>query len=449
MTETTDRADEPDGLPLPDAATPSDTTPADRRPGGTGPPRVGAWAWSFVGVVATIAIVVLALSAVSEIVLPLTLAAVLAVVFKPAVGALRRHKVRPSLAAGLVVLGLLALVTGVVVASVRGIVEQADEIGTLTDAAVETADDELDAVGVDAAAFDDARSAIAAAAPMISVGVLTHLVAGVGTLIGLASGVILGALIMYYLLKDGQRLRHKVVSQFGPAVRDDVDGFIGDACRTLRDYGRGRTDHVRHRVGGHRPRQPPARPPAGVHHRRGQLRRRLHPLHRCLPRRRPRRDRRPRRRGPADAVVMLVVVLAANLLLENFVEPKVMGDTPRHPPAGGARRHRAGRAHRRHRRAHPGRPRLRDRPQRHHPLLVSGPRRAGRRPRRTDRATPLPMTAAEATDAAAGAARSALDDGEAGNHPGRVTTAATPDAILPPCAHGWLSSWCSPSSSSA
>ena len=31
--------------------------------------------------------------------------------------------------------------------------------------------------------------------------------------------------------------------------------------------------------------------------------------------------------GPGVAVVMLVVVLAANLLLENFVEPKVMGRT--------------------------------------------------------------------------------------------------------------------------
>jgi putative heme transporter len=59
-------------------------------------------------VVATI-IVVAALSAVSEIALPLTFAAVLAVIFKPLVGILERDRVRPALAAGLVVLGLLVL----------------------------------------------------------------------------------------------------------------------------------------------------------------------------------------------------------------------------------------------------------------------------------------------------------------------------------------------------
>ena len=49
-------------------------------------PKLGVWAWSFVGAVATTIILVLALGAVSEIVLPLTFAAVLAVIFKPLVG---------------------------------------------------------------------------------------------------------------------------------------------------------------------------------------------------------------------------------------------------------------------------------------------------------------------------------------------------------------------------
>ena len=57
--------------------------------------------------VATI-IVVTALAAVSEIVLPLLFAAVLAVVFKPLVGKLERRGLKPTLAAGLVVLGLIA-----------------------------------------------------------------------------------------------------------------------------------------------------------------------------------------------------------------------------------------------------------------------------------------------------------------------------------------------------
>jgi len=56
-----------------------------------------------VGFVAAAIIVVVALGAVSEIVLPLTFAAVLAIVFRPLVGILQRHRFRPTLAAGLVV----------------------------------------------------------------------------------------------------------------------------------------------------------------------------------------------------------------------------------------------------------------------------------------------------------------------------------------------------------
>ena len=61
--------------------------------------KVGVGAWSFVGFVAAAIIVVVALGAVSEIVLPLTFAAVLAIVFRPLVGILQRHRFRPTLAA--------------------------------------------------------------------------------------------------------------------------------------------------------------------------------------------------------------------------------------------------------------------------------------------------------------------------------------------------------------
>ena len=51
-------------------------------------------------VIATV-IVVTAFGAVSEILLPLLFAAVLAVIFKPVAGSLERHGFKPTLAAGL------------------------------------------------------------------------------------------------------------------------------------------------------------------------------------------------------------------------------------------------------------------------------------------------------------------------------------------------------------
>ncbi len=93
-------------------------------------PRLGVWSWSFVGFVVASVIVLTALAAVSEIVLPMTFAAVLAVMFKPLVGTLQRRGLKASPAAGLIVLGLIVLMLGVMVATVRGVADQTDRSAT-------------------------------------------------------------------------------------------------------------------------------------------------------------------------------------------------------------------------------------------------------------------------------------------------------------------------------
>jgi predicted PurR-regulated permease PerM len=285
-------------------------------------PKVGIGAWSFVGFVAASAIVVAALAAVSEIALPLTFAAVLAVIFQPLVERLERRKLKATYAAGLIVVALLALMVFVLVATVRGVTEQTDQISASVDAAISEANDSL---AVDQAALDSARASIESAGPTIGNGFLTELVSGFDKLIGLASGVILGALIMYYLLKDGTRLRRSVVAQFDSGLREEVDDFLGDAGRILRDYGRGRTAMsaivavvigvasllmglplvftivVVNFIGGYIPY-------IGAFLGGGLA------VIIALG-----------DGGLPQATVMLLVVLVANLLLENFVEPKVMG----------------------------------------------------------------------------------------------------------------------------
>ncbi len=326
MTDTTDVTDERStadgGGPPADRRAALTVEPVVRR---IPMPKLGVWSWAFVGFTAAAVIVVIVLGALSEIVLPMTFAAVLAIIFKPLVGVLQRHKLKPTLAAGLVVLGLLLLMAGVVVATVRGVTEQADQISEVTDEALANAAEQLEAVGVDQAALEDARAATEAASPLIGGGVPAKLVEGVSSIIGLVSGIILGSLIMYYLLKDGNRFRRVVVEAFGPALRGDVDAFLGDSFRILRDYGKGRsimsaivavvvgvaavvlglplvfTIMVVNFIGGYIPY-------IGAFLGGGLA------VIVALG-----------DSGLPAAVIMLVVVLASNLLLENFVEPKVMG----------------------------------------------------------------------------------------------------------------------------
>jgi putative heme transporter len=286
--------------------------------------KLGIGAWSFVGVVVAVTIILLALAAVSEIVLPMTFAAVLAVCFSPLVKALRRRGLKGSLAAGLVVLGLLALAALVGVSTVQGVTQQTAEIASSVDAAIDNASSELDA---DEASLETARESIESAAPAVREGFVTHLAGGVDKLVGLAAGLVLGALIMYYLLKDGSKLRRSVVAQFAPSSQEEVDGFIGDSCRILRDYGRGRTIMsaivaifvavvalllglplvftilVVNFIGGYIPY-------IGAFLGGGLA------VIVALG-----------DGGIDTAVIMLVAVIASNLLLENFVEPKVMSKT--------------------------------------------------------------------------------------------------------------------------
>jgi hypothetical protein len=133
-------------------------------------------------VVAATIIVVAALAAVSEIVLPLTFAVVLAVIFQPAVEILVHHRFKPTIAAGLVVVGLLALMAGVVVANRPG---RDRASGSDRRRGRRGAAQSVDALGVDRASLvDAARAAVEKASPAISGGFLTNLVSGIDTLIG-------------------------------------------------------------------------------------------------------------------------------------------------------------------------------------------------------------------------------------------------------------------------
>ena len=226
----------------------------------------------------------------------MTFAAVLAICFKPLVGTLQRQGLKPSLAAGLVVLGLLALAVGVFTATAKGVIDQADQIGELADQAIDKAADESEAAR--------RRQGGARGRPCGDRG-------------GRAGGrrgrphppgrpVRLGA-------RPGQRHDPRLADHVLPAqgrqrlpAGRGRQGEPGDPGRRRRLHRRllplapqlrqGPQRHVGRRLGGDRRRQPADGPPDRLHDHGGELRRRLHPLHRRLPRRRPGRDRRPRRR---------------------------------------------------------------------------------------------------------------------------------------------------------
>ena len=215
--------------------------------------------------------------------------------------------------------------TIVFVATARGIVEQRDEIGASVDAALANAGDDL---SVDQEALDEARAAAEETTPAVAEGFVTKIVSGVEALVGLAGGLILGALIMYYLLKDGTSIRRSLVAK--------VDALDPGRRRQLH-HGR-LPDPPQLRAGPHRRCPPIVAVVVGV----AALLLGL-PLVFTIIVANFIGGYIPYigaflggglavivawgDGGIGVAAVMLLVVLASNLLLENFVEPRVMGRT--------------------------------------------------------------------------------------------------------------------------
>ena len=281
--------------------------------------RAGRWAWAAVGIIVLAAIVVSALAAVGGLVLPIVFGIVLAVVFRPAVLWMVARGVNPSIAAAAIVLGLLGLLVGVLALTVVGVAHQIDEIGAAISGALAEA-------GLDAAGIERVRESLRSISPMLTKGFAAVVIGGVEAVTALGAAGLMGALIMYYVLRDGGVLRRRIVLMTPVDRRSDVDAWVGDSVSGLRQYGMGRTVlsaivaaitavtaiilglplvltiAVVNFIGGYVP------------YLGGLIGGGLAVTVAFA------------EGGIVPAVVMLIVSLLSNLLLENFVEPKVMGD---------------------------------------------------------------------------------------------------------------------------
>jgi putative heme transporter len=195
----------------------------------------GRGAWAFVGICVAIAIVASGFAVIGEVMLPLVFAAVLAVCFRPLASRLQRNEhVSTGAASGVVVLGLLGLACGVAWAAIRGIVSQSGEVmSELQNGLVEA--------GVTESAAADIAQGVEDLQPTVAFGFIETLISGISTVSGLIGGVLLGVLIMFYLLKDGAALRRATLQRMRPDRAAQFDAFVSEASSVLRQYWLGRT----------------------------------------------------------------------------------------------------------------------------------------------------------------------------------------------------------------
>jgi predicted PurR-regulated permease PerM len=196
---------------------------------------VGVMAWLLVGVGLFIGGLIWILGLTQVIVAPVIVAGVVAAVASPLVAWLSRHRVPRALGAVLVLLGIVAIATGMVVLVITGITGQSSGITSQLDSAKDHIAGWLQNIGLDPSKADAAKADATKGITDSGDALLNGLAASIEKLSSLAFFLALTALSLFFLLQDGPKIRAWVVGHMG--VPKDVGQVITQrVLQSLRGY---------------------------------------------------------------------------------------------------------------------------------------------------------------------------------------------------------------------
>ena len=195
--------------------------------------NLGFSSWLLVGFVLIIIGLIWLLGQTSTIVMPVILATVLGAVAGPAVGWLQRHRIPRVGGAILVLVGLVAIGVLIFCLVFGGISAQSGDISAKANNALDKIQGWLSDLGVDNAqhATDGAQEA----APEIRKTLLSGVAAGIGGLKSLAFFLAFAALSTLFVLKDGP-IMHRFINRHMGVPEQVADVVTTNIAKSLRSY---------------------------------------------------------------------------------------------------------------------------------------------------------------------------------------------------------------------
>jgi predicted PurR-regulated permease PerM len=208
------------------------------------PPRwlrdLGRASWLLVGLFALVAGIVWLLGTTQTIVGPVVAATIVATVTAPVVRSLTGHRLPRTAAAAIVLLGVATLAVLVVLIVIGGITSQSSQIGKHATEAANKAEDWLKDVGVNESGASNAKSGVESDVPKIISALTTGVIHGIQGLTSIVFGLSLAALSLFFLLRDGPSIRTWIERHLGvpePVAQTITRRMIG----SLQGYFRGVT----------------------------------------------------------------------------------------------------------------------------------------------------------------------------------------------------------------
>jgi putative heme transporter len=196
---------------------------------------LGFSAWLLVGVAAALIGTIWILSLTHTIVMPVLTAAIIASVTSPLVDWLRRHGVPRGIGAGIVFLAIVAIGCGVGLLVLTGIASQAESLSKGLREGASEVESLLRDLGVSASTAADAN---ADSSSSVSAGfeALTHgLIGGIDRLASLAVFLSFTALSLFFMLKDAPTIGGFVERHLGVPVQLG-HSILGRVAGSLRGY---------------------------------------------------------------------------------------------------------------------------------------------------------------------------------------------------------------------
>ena len=197
--------------------------------------RLGIQAWLLVGIAVLLVGVIWILGLTATIVVPVVAGGVIAAVASPGVAALQRRGVPRIGGAAVILLALIAVAVVVIALVLGGIVDQSSEIKSSASHALDTIEGWFNDAGTGSAGTAVAKQDISSAVTT-SGGALLHGVANrIDQLTSLAFFLSFTAFSLFFLLKDGPTIRRWANRHLGVPV-PLADVITGRVVESLRHY---------------------------------------------------------------------------------------------------------------------------------------------------------------------------------------------------------------------
>jgi len=208
------------------------------------PPRwlrdLGRTSWLLVGLFLLVVGIIWLLGTTQTIVGPVVAATIVATVMAPLVRLLTAHRLPRAAAAAIVLLGVATLAFLVVLVVIGGITSQGTVIGRHATDAANKAEGWLKDLDLNESGASTAKSGVEKDVPKIISALTTGVIHGIQGVTSIVFGLSLAALSLFFLLKDGPSMRAWIDRHLG--VPQPVGQTItGGMIRSLQGYFRGVT----------------------------------------------------------------------------------------------------------------------------------------------------------------------------------------------------------------